>query len=88
MIDEFMQDAEVRMNKAVEALGVAFNKIRTGRAHPSLLNGISIDYYGVDTPLSQAASVSVEDSRTLSVTPWEKNLSLISRKPFLSPNWV
>lgn len=74
MIDEFKQDAEVRMNKAIEALGVAFNKIRTGRAHPSLLNGISIDYYGVDTPLSQAASISVEDSRTLSVTPWEKNL--------------
>ena len=74
MIDEFKQDAEQRMNKAIEALGVAFNKIRTGRAHPSLLNGISIDYYGVDTPLSQAASISVEDSRTLSVTPWEKNL--------------
>lgn len=74
MIDEFKQDAEQRMNKAVEALGVAFNKIRTGRAHPSLLNGLSIDYYGVDTPLSQAASISVEDSRTLSVTPWEKNL--------------
>lgn len=74
MIDEFKQDAEQRMNKSVEALGVAFNKIRTGRAHPSLLNGLSIDYYGVDTPLSQAASISVEDSRTLSVTPWEKNL--------------
>jgi ribosome recycling factor len=74
VIEEFKQDAESRMHKAIEALGVAFNKIRTGRAHPSLLNGISIDYYGVDTPLSQAASISVEDSRTLSVTPWEKNL--------------
>ncbi|MGB1158440.1 MAG: ribosome recycling factor [Porticoccaceae bacterium] len=62
------------MTKALEALAVAFNKIRTGRAHPSLLNGISIDYYGVNTPLAQAASISVEDSRTLSVTPWEKNL--------------
>jgi ribosome recycling factor len=74
LIEEFKQDAEQRMSRSVEALGVAFNKIRTGRAHPSLLNGISIDYYGVDTPLSQAASVSVEDSRTLSVTPWEKSL--------------
>ena len=74
MIEEFKQDAEQRMTKAVEALGTAFNKIRTGRAHPSLLNGLSVDYYGVDTPLSQAASVSVEDSRTLSVTPWEKSL--------------
>ena len=74
MIEEFKQDAEQRMIKTLEALAVAFNKIRTGRAHPSLLNGISIDYYGVNTPLSQAASISVEDSRTLSVTPWEKNL--------------
>jgi ribosome recycling factor len=74
VIEEFKQDAEQRMTKALEALAVAFNKIRTGRAHPSLLNGISIDYYGVNTPLAQAASISVEDSRTLSVTPWEKNL--------------
>ena len=74
MIEEFKQDAEQRMTKALEALSVAFNKIRTGRAHPSLLDGLSIDYYGVDTPLSQAASISIEDSRTLSVTPWEKSL--------------
>jgi ribosome recycling factor len=62
------------MSKSIDALGNAFNKIRTGRAHSSLLNGISVDYYGVDTPLSQAASIVVEDSRTLSVTPWEKFL--------------
>jgi len=74
VIEEFKQDAEQRMTKALEALSVAFNKIRTGRAHPSLLDGLSIDYYGVDTPLSQAASISIEDSRTLSVTPWEKSL--------------
>jgi len=74
VIEEFKQDAEQRMAKAIEALAVAFNKIRTGRAHPSLLNGISVDYYGVVTPLSQAASISIEDSRTLSVTPWEKSL--------------
>jgi ribosome recycling factor len=62
------------MAKTVEALGVAFNKIRTGRAHPSLLNGLTVDYYGVNTPLSQAASVTIEDSRTLSVSPYEKSL--------------
>ena len=62
------------MSKTVEALGVAFNKIRTGRAHPSLLNGLSVDYYGVNTPLSQAASVTIEDSRTLAVSPYEKSL--------------
>ena len=74
MIEDFKKDAEQRMAKSVEALGVAFNKIRTGRAHPSLLNGLSVDYYGVDTPLNQAASVTIEDSRTLSVSPYEKSL--------------
>ena len=74
MINELKIDAEQRMSKSIDALGNAFNKIRTGRAHSSLLNGISVDYYGVDTPLSQAASIVVEDSRTLSVTPWEKFL--------------
>jgi ribosome recycling factor len=74
MIIELKTDAEQRMSKSIDALGNAFNKIRTGRAHSSLLNGISVDYYGVDTPLSQAASIVVEDSRTLSVTPWEKFL--------------
>ncbi|MDG1694094.1 MAG: ribosome recycling factor [Porticoccaceae bacterium] len=74
MIEDYKKDAEQRMAKSLEALGGAFNKIRTGRAHPSLLNGLSVDYYGVDTPLNQAASVTVEDSRTLSVTPFEKSL--------------
>jgi ribosome recycling factor len=74
VIEDFKKDAEQRMAKTVEALGVAFNKIRTGRAHPSLLNGLSIDYYGVNTPLTQAASVTIEDSRTLSVSPYEKSL--------------
>ena len=74
MIEDFKKDAEQRMAKTVEALGLAFNKIRTGRAHPSLLNGLTVDYYGVNTPLSQAASVTIEDSRTLSVSPYEKSL--------------
>ena len=74
MIEDFKKDAEQRMAKSIEALGGAFNKIRTGRAHPSLLNGLSVDYYGVDTPLNQAASVTIEDSRTLSVSPYEKSL--------------
>ena len=74
MIEELKSDAETRMSKSLDALANAFNKIRTGRAHSSLLNGISVDYYGIDTPLSQAASIVVEDSRTLSVTPWERSL--------------
>ncbi|MFT6309697.1 MAG: ribosome recycling factor [Porticoccus sp.] len=74
MINEIKQDAEVSMQKAVEALGSAFGRIRTGRAHPSILDGVMVDYYGSMTALSQVANVSVDDARTLSVTPWEKNL--------------
>nr|WP_284500510.1 ribosome recycling factor [Microbulbifer sp. GX H0434] len=62
------------MDKALSALAGNFNKIRTGRAHPSILDGIHVSYYGADAPLSQVANVNVEDARTLSVTPWEKSL--------------
>ena len=65
MIDEILEDADERMGKTLEALGQTFGKLRTGRANPALLNGISVDYYGVSTPLNQVASVSVEDARTL-----------------------
>ncbi|MGB1191933.1 MAG: ribosome recycling factor [Pseudomonadales bacterium] len=74
MLEEFKKDAEDRMQKAVDALAGAFNKIRTGRAHPSILEGVRVDYYGSVTPLSQVANISVEDARMLSVTPWEKQL--------------
>ncbi len=74
MINDIKKDAEHRMKKAVEALGVNFNKIRTGRAHPSLLDGVRVNYYGTDTPLSQVANINIEDARTLSVSPWERNL--------------
>lgn len=74
MINELKSDAEERMQKTLDALAVSLNKIRTGRAHPSLLDGIRVDYYGSMTPLSQVAAINVEDARTLSVTPWEKPL--------------
>jgi ribosome recycling factor len=74
MIEELKQDARERMAKSLEALSHAFNKIRTGRAHPSILDGLSVSYYGADTPLNQVANVGVVDARTLSVSPWEKNL--------------
>ncbi len=74
MINDIKSDAEERMTKSVEVLGVNFNKIRTGRAHPSLLDGVSISYYGNPTPLSQVANVSILDARTLSISPWEKQL--------------
>lgn len=74
MIDEIISDAEVRMSKSIDSLHTEFAKIRTGRAHPSLLDQIHVDYYGADTPINQVANVSVEDSRTLVVTPWEKDM--------------
>lgn len=74
MIEDLKKDAQTRMTKSLEALGHAFNKIRTGRAHPSLLDGILVPYYGNDTPLNQVANVNVLDARTLSVVPWEKTM--------------
>lgn len=74
MIDDIKSEAGERMDKSLEALGHNFNKIRTGRAHPSLLDGIRVDYYGADTPLNQVANINVEDARTLSLTAWDKTM--------------
>jgi ribosome recycling factor len=72
MINDIKAGAEERMKKAIAALGTNFNKIRTGRAHPSILDSVHISYYGSDMPLSQVANISVLDARTLSVSAWEK----------------
>ena len=61
MIDDIKQETEERMGKALEALSHNFNKIRTGRAHPSLLDSIRVDYYGAETPLNQLANINIED---------------------------
>ncbi|ATH77626.1 MULTISPECIES: ribosome recycling factor [Halomonadaceae] len=74
MINDIKKDAESRMKKSVEALHVNFNKIRTGRAHPSILDAVTVEYYGGQVPLNQVASVSVEDARTLAVAPWEQGM--------------
>jgi ribosome recycling factor len=73
VIDDIKTEAQQRMEKALEALGHNFNKIRTGRAHPSLLDGIRVSYYGADTPLNQMANINVEDARTLSLTAWDRS---------------
>lgn len=73
MIDDLKKDAEQRMAKSVSALSQALTKLRTGRAHPSLLEHLVVSYYGTDTPITQVANISVDDSRTLSVTPWEQS---------------
>lgn len=74
MINEIKKSTEVRMKKCIESLDVAFKRIRTGRASPGLLDTVRVNYYGSEVPLSQVAQVTVEDSRTLSVTPWEKQM--------------
>lgn len=74
MINEIKQDTQTRMEKSVESLKTAFAKIRTGRAHPSILDGIMVSYYGSDTPLRQIANVTVEDSRTLALTVFDKGM--------------
>lgn len=84
MIDEILTDAEVRMGKSVESLRTELTKIRTGRAHPSLLDQIVVDYYGADTPINQVANVTVEDSRTLAVAPWEKQMVAVVEKAIIN----
>jgi ribosome recycling factor len=74
MLNDIKKDADSRMSKSIGALKTELAKIRTGRAHPSLLEHITVDYYGSEVPLSQAANVSVEDSRTLSVVPFDKSM--------------
>ena len=74
MIKEVIDDAEKRMRKSLNSLEVAFAKIRTGRAHPSLLDGVIISYFSVDTPINQLANISVEETRSLIISPWEKQL--------------
>lgn len=74
MINEIKQDGEARMQKTLEALDSTFSKVRTGRAHPGMLAGVMVSYYGSPTPLNQVASVNVEDSRTLLVQPFERTM--------------
>ena len=74
MIDDIKKDARERMDKSVTSLKQELTKLRTGRAHTSLLDHITVEYYGSDVPLNQVANVNVEDSRTLTVAPWEKNM--------------
>lgn len=84
MLNEITQDATERMQKSVESLVNNFKKIRTGRAHPSILEGIQVSYYGSDVPLSQVANISVEDGRTLSIIPWEKPMVPVIEKAIMT----
>ncbi len=86
MIDELKEDAEIRMGKSVVSLKNDLTKLRTGRAHTSLLDHITVEYYGSEVPLSQVANVSVLDSRTLSVSPWEKPMVQAIEKAIMNSN--
>ncbi len=83
MIEEIKQDAAQRMAKSIESLKQDLGKIRTGRAHPSLLDHVKVEYYGSEVPLGQVANIAVEDSRTLSITPWEKQMVPVIEKAIM-----
>ncbi len=74
MLDDIKKDARERMTKCVQTFQADMKKLRTGRAHPSLIEHLKVDYYGTDTPLNQVANIAVEDGRTLVVSPWEKTM--------------
>lgn len=84
MIEDIKKDAETRMKKSLDALDTAFKKVRTGRAHPSLLDTISVSYYGADSPLKQVANVGVEEGRTLVITAFDKTLIPLIEKAILA----
>ena len=83
MLDEIKKDAGSRMAKSVASLQQDLTKIRTGRAHTSLLDHITVEYYGSQVPLNQVSNVGVEDSRTLIVTPWEKDMVKVIEKAIM-----
>jgi len=84
MLAEIKKDTRTRMGKSLEALRHELAKIRTGRAHPSLLEHIHVDYYGSQVPISQAANVTVDDARTLAVTAWDKNMVQVIEKAIMT----
>jgi ribosome recycling factor len=83
MIEDIKKDARARMAKSIDALKQSLSKVRTGRAHPSLLDHLTVDYYGSEVPISQVANISVEDARTLMVTPWEKQMVQVIEKAIM-----
>jgi ribosome recycling factor len=84
MIEDLKKDAETRMQKTIASFKNDLTKIRTGRAHTSLLDSITVEYYGSEVPLSQVANVTVQDARTLGVAPWEKQMVPIIEKAIMT----
>jgi ribosome recycling factor len=86
MINDIIKDSEDRMKKCLISLDTAFSRIRTGRAHPSILDSVQVSYYGSDMPLQQVANVVVEDARTLMISPWEKKMLAEIEKAIMKSN--
>lgn len=92
MIDDILKDAKIRMGKTADSLESELSRMRTGRAHPSLLESVKVDYYGAESPLSQVANINTEDARMLTVTPWEQSMvpavekAIINSDLGLNPN--
>lgn len=84
MFEELKKDAQTKMQKSIESLKHDLAKLRTGRAHPSILDGLTVEYYGTSTPLNQVASITVSDSRTLTVTPFDKTMVAAVDKAILT----
>ncbi len=84
MIEDIKKDAEQRMRKSIDALSNELSKIRTGRANARLLDHVMVEYYGNEVPINQAATVAVEDARTIAITPWENSLVPVIEKAILS----
>lgn len=86
MINEIIKESEERMKKSLHSLEIAFNRIRTGRAHPSILDSVKVNYYGQEMPIQQVANVNIEDARTISIAPWEKKMLQEIEKAIMKSN--
>lgn len=86
MLNDMKKDAETRMAKSIESLRTELTKLRTGRAHTSLLDHVTVEYYGSQVPISQVANVNVGDARSLTVVPWEKQMVPLVEKAILNSN--
>lgn len=83
-MQRIVKDTETKMRKSIESYKIEIAKLRTGRAHPGILDHIKIDYYGNEMPLNQVANVNAADARTLTITPWEKNMIPVIEKAILN----
>ena len=84
MIEDIKKEAESRMSKSIDSLSVNLAKVRTGRANSSILDNITVEYYGNQTPLNQVSNIKVEDARTLQLTVWEKDMTSVVEKAILA----